>query len=245
MLDNTLPNLEGIFMHSFDPQIAQRVGINAAVIYQNIVWWCEKNAANERHIHEGRSWTYNSIKAFDALFPYLTSKQIRTALDKLETDGLILSGTFNKAGYDRTKWYCPSRQMDLPKKANGIAPKGEPIPVIKPVDKPDDINIDHFEDFWSAYPRKIGKGNARRAFAKAMKNATIEEISSGLNRQLAALSSKEQQYIPHASTWLNGERWNDEPDQSTSKPRNSSADTTAREIAFAARAGRSPSLDSF
>ena len=106
-------------------------------------------------------------------------------------------------------------------------------------------SIDHFEDFWSAYPRKIGKGNARRAFAKAMKNATIEEISSGLNRQLAALSSKEQQYIPHASTWLNGERWNDEPDQSTSKPRNSSADTTAREIAFAARAGRTPSLDSF
>ncbi len=202
-------------MHSFDPKIAEKVGLNAAVIYQNIVWWCEKNAANDRHFHDGAHWTYNSIKAFDALFPYLTSKQIRTALDKLEADGLILSGVFNKAGYDRTKWYCPARQSQLPKKANGSAPEGEPIPDSKPVIKPDDKYIDHFEDFWAAYPRKIGKGNARRAFAKAMKNTSVDQIAAGLNRQLAALSSKEQQYIPHASTWLNGERWNDEPDTNT------------------------------
>ena len=75
--------------------------------------------------------------------------------------------------------------------------------------------LDHFEDFWAAYPRKIGKGNARKAFEKAMKRASVDEIAAGLNRQLPALSSKEQQYIPHASTWLNGERWNDEPDTNT------------------------------
>lgn len=73
-------------------------------------------------------------------------------------------------------------------------------------------NNDHFEDFWAAYPRKVGKGNARKAFAKALKNSSVEEIASGLNRQIEALSSKEQQFIPHAATWLNGERWNDEPD---------------------------------
>jgi len=126
-------------MHSFDPEIATKVGVNAAVLYQNIVWWTQKNAANGKHLHDGRHWTYNSIKAFDALFPYLTSKQIRTALDKLEDAGLILSGTFNKAGYDRTKWYCPVEQIDLPKKANGIAQKGEPIPVSKPDIKPDTL----------------------------------------------------------------------------------------------------------
>jgi hypothetical protein len=230
-------------MHSFDPNIAQRVGVNAAVIYQNIVWWCEKNAANDRHFHDGRHWTYNSIKAFDALFPYLTSKQIRTALDKLETDGLVLSGTFNKAGYDRTKWYCPKGQTDLPKKANGIAQKGEPIPDGKPVIKPDDIYNGHFEDFWAAYPRKIGKGNARKAFASAMKKASIEEISSGLNAQLSILSAKEQKYIPHASTWLNGERWNDEPTHN--QDRDSRSNATLDAIALAARARRSASESSF
>ena len=39
--------------HSFDPDIAAKVGLNAAVIYQNILWWCEKNAANDHNLHGG------------------------------------------------------------------------------------------------------------------------------------------------------------------------------------------------
>jgi len=230
-------------MHSFDPNTARRVGVNAAVIYQNIVWWCEKNAANDRNFHDGSHWTYNSIKAFDVLFPYLTSKQIRTALDKLEAEGSILSGSFNKAGYDRTKWYCPTGQIDLPHRANGVAHKGEPIPVNKPVDKPIVKLIDHFEDFWSAYPRKIGKAKARTAFAYAMKKATIEQISNGLNDQVEALLAKEQKFIPHASTWLNGERWNDEPTHNEGKPIKRHATLDA--IAFAARNRTTPCDDLF
>ena len=104
-------------------------------------------------------------------------------------------------------------------------------------------NIGHFEDFWAAYPRKIGKGNARKAFASAMKKASIEEISSGLNAQLSILSAKEQKYIPHASTWLNGERWNDEPTHN--QDRDSRSNATLDTIALAARAGRSASENSF
>ncbi len=117
--------------HQFDPAIAARVGLNAAVIYQNLFYWAEKNAANGRHFYEGRWWTYNSVSAFSDLFPYLTGKQIRTALDKLESDGLIESGCFNKSAYDRTKWYSPTclkEETHLPKKTNEDAQKGEPIP---------------------------------------------------------------------------------------------------------------------
>lgn len=126
--------------HSFEPAIAKRVGVNAAVIYQNIIWWAEKNAANDRHEHDGLWWTYNSISAFAELFPYLTGKQIRIALDKLEEAGLIVSGNFNKSPYDRTKWYAPTclnGLSDLPKKANEADEKGKPIPDSKPVIKPD------------------------------------------------------------------------------------------------------------
>lgn len=125
--------------HSFDPDIAARVGCNAAVIYQNLFYWAEKNAANDKHFYDGRWWTYNSISAFADLFPYLTGKQIRTALDKLEADGLIVSGCFNKSAYDRTKWYSPTclkRESHLPKKANEIVQKGEPIPDINTNNKP-------------------------------------------------------------------------------------------------------------
>ncbi len=138
-------------LHSFDPEIAARVGINAAVIHQNLKFWIEKNAANERHFHDGQYWTYNSIKAWEALFPYLTPSQIRTAINKLETDGLILSGNFNQSAYDRTKWYCILSQIHLSKIANGFDENGQPIPDIKPDIKPDLIKRD-FEDFTDDLP---------------------------------------------------------------------------------------------
>jgi len=135
-------------VHSFDTDVAAMVGTTAATIAYNIQHWCEKNAANGMHEHDGRHWTYNSVSAFKDLFPYLSPKQIRTALDKLEDAGLVLSGCFNKQGRDQTKWYsfvpesvvktanCPKGQMQLPKRANPFAQKGRPLPDSKPDNKP-------------------------------------------------------------------------------------------------------------
>lgn len=134
-------------VHSFDTDVAAMVGVPAAAIAYNIQHWCEKNAANDAHSFEGRHWTYNSVSAFKELFPYLSAKQIRTALDKLESAGLIVSGNFNKHGRDQTKWYsyapeavvkaanCPKGQMQLPKRASPIAQKGKPLPDRKPDNK--------------------------------------------------------------------------------------------------------------
>lgn len=171
--------------HSFEPEIARQVGVNAAVIYQNIIWWAEKNAANDKHQHDGLWWTYNSIAAFAELFPYLTGKQIRVALEKLEEAGLIVSGNFNKSPYDRTKWYAPTclnGLSDLPEKANETAQKGKPIPDSKPVNKPDDLNcasndapmqpdlipdeekitVQDVVDAWNDTADKIGKPKVQR-----------------------------------------------------------------------------------
>ena len=145
-------------INSFDTDVAMDVGINAAIIYKNIQYWCEKNKANDQNYHDGYYWTYNSMKAFTEQFPYLSDKQIRSALCVLEEKGYIKSGNYNKAQYDRTKWYadvqkvviqsdkredciCPTGQMDLPQKANGFAPEGEPIPDIEPDIKPNDEHI--------------------------------------------------------------------------------------------------------
>ena len=128
---------------------------------------------------------------------------------------LIFSGCYNASAYDRTKWYCPSSQTELPSRANEIAQKGEPIPVSKPDIKPDDKHScanDGFAEFWERYPRRIGKAAARKAYAKALKVGTHDDIMFGLSQQMPSLASREQQYIPHPSTWLTQERWNDEPD---------------------------------
>lgn len=68
-----------------------------------------------------------------------------------------------------------------------------------------------FEDFWREYPRKVDKVNAFKAFKKVCKDRKM------LATLLAALAQhrKTQQWqtktlIPHASTWLNGRRWEDD-----------------------------------
>lgn len=67
-----------------------------------------------------------------------------------------------------------------------------------------------FEAFWSEYPRRVGRGQAEKAYAAARKVASHEEIMAGLQSQLPTLAAREAKYIPHASTWLNGGRWADE-----------------------------------
>lgn len=72
-----------------------------------------------------------------------------------------------------------------------------------------------FEDFWSAYPRKVGKEAARKAWKTARKRAPVEQIAAGLN---AAKWPSDRQFIPHPATWLNQGRWQDEPADSAPEP---------------------------
>lgn len=72
---------------------------------------------------------------------------------------------------------------------------------------------DDFSEFWERYPRKVAKPNAKKAYAKARKSHEHDKIMFGLSQHLPILMSKETQFIPHAASWLNGEQFNDEPEQ--------------------------------
>lgn len=98
--------------HILDIGVAQLVGANAALILENISYWCEHNAANNANLHDGRYWTYNSTKAFGELFPYMTINVIRASLKKLKDNGLILTGNYNKSAYDRTMWYTLTEKAE-------------------------------------------------------------------------------------------------------------------------------------
>ena len=64
----------------------------------------------------------------------------------------------------------------------------------------------NFEEFWTQYPRKVGKGAARTAYDKAIKKIGHEELMLGLSKY-----HPDPEYICNPSTWLNQERWHDEP----------------------------------
>ena len=133
--------------HSFDIEIAKELGIEEAILLKNIYFWIQKNEANNKHFADGYYWTYNSVKAFNELFPYLTEKRIRSALQNLEEKGYIITGNYNKSAYDRTKWYAITAegkslllkgQMEITKKENENNQNGRPIPDINTNNKKSD-----------------------------------------------------------------------------------------------------------
>lgn len=92
--------------HQFNEELACEYGIECAVIVHNIAYWVIKNQANNKHLYDGRSWTYNSREAFLKLFPYLKNvDKVGRLLRKLESDGVIESAIFNDNRYNQTKWY--------------------------------------------------------------------------------------------------------------------------------------------
>jgi hypothetical protein len=73
------------------------------------------------------------------------------------------------------------------------------------------IPDDHFEEWYRVYPRHISKANAKKAYTTALKKVG-KEILLGAVKVFAKsveINKTEERFIPHPSTWLNQERWED------------------------------------
>lgn len=69
-----------------------------------------------------------------------------------------------------------------------------------------------FDGFWRAYPRKVGKGAAVKAYRTARRKVDMEAIAAALRVFSAAMVGRDPDKIPHPATWLNREPWHDDPD---------------------------------
>jgi hypothetical protein len=67
-----------------------------------------------------------------------------------------------------------------------------------------------FVDFWNVYPLKVGKGAAQKAFEKAIRTTNADIIIKGAQRYKLD-PNRVPGYTAHASTWLNAQRWLDDP----------------------------------
>lgn len=73
----------------------------------------------------------------------------------------------------------------------------------------DEEALRKFDEFWQAYPRKTNKKNAYMMWCRiTMTDELFAKIMHTLTLQKN--NWEDVHFIPHASTWLNGERWNDE-----------------------------------
>lgn len=91
--------------YSFDIDHAQKWGVDEAILLHNFVFWIRHNRANGKGFKEGRTWTYNTLDAFVALFPFWNRDKIYRIIKSLCEQGLLRKGNFNEKNYDKTCWY--------------------------------------------------------------------------------------------------------------------------------------------
>ena len=117
-----------------DRELAKAFGLNEAIVLQQLNYWLNGKSAK---LINGRKWIYNSYKQWQKdNFPFWSLATVRRAIENCEKKGLIITGNFNKAGFDKTKWYsidydavdrgmskrvAQNEQTDCSKRANGVA----------------------------------------------------------------------------------------------------------------------------
>jgi uncharacterized protein YdaU (DUF1376 family) len=69
-----------------------------------------------------------------------------------------------------------------------------------------------FAEFWTSYPKKVGKGAAEKAWSKARINGHAHAVMDALDAQKcsSAWSKDNGQFIPNPATWINQRRWEDD-----------------------------------
>ncbi|MBM0759278.1 conserved phage C-terminal domain-containing protein [Staphylococcus epidermidis] len=83
------------------PKLATEIGLNEAIVLQQMHYWLKKS----NHNYDGRRWIYNSFPEWQKHFPFWSVMTIKRAVYSLEKQNLLYVGNYNKAKFDKTKWY--------------------------------------------------------------------------------------------------------------------------------------------
>lgn len=112
----------------FDGAVAEMYGVDGAVFISRLQFWIEKNAANDRHYHEGRYWTYNSLRAMEKLFPFWSRRQIERIVKNLKDKGVLLTANYARDTHDRTLFYAlDESKLPISPFGGDLSPNGEMI----------------------------------------------------------------------------------------------------------------------
>ncbi len=97
------------------PSLATRVGLNEAIVLQQIHYWlrhyqkAESNLKPDKRFHykQGRWWVYNSYADWqESNFPFWSISTIKRAFKSLERQNLLIAEQLSEDKHDRTNWYA-------------------------------------------------------------------------------------------------------------------------------------------
>ena len=214
------------------PSLAKELGsLDEAVILQQIHYWLQRST----NVEEGKRWVYNSMEKWMQQFPWIKSRTTLTRyFNKLEAKGLLITGNFNKAGFDKTKWYtidysalsdfeqrlyrtCTTSDQNLVNGMNRtcttntidyteITSESTTNKQANAVSADADLS-ESFNKLWNLYPKKQGKKDAFRhykAWRKKSKDNTDDYLLRKLNEYKAYLTANQWLHPMNGSTWFNG-----------------------------------------
>ena len=123
----------------FDYDLACMIGDREAQFLQQIHYWLEVNREARRNFKEGVYWTFNSYENWQKQFPWLSVKQIKRVIGRLEEKELLIADNFNVLKIDRTKWYRINyEKLDAKYSGNGqverCCPKVLKVPIVENID---------------------------------------------------------------------------------------------------------------
>jgi DNA-binding transcriptional MocR family regulator len=72
-----------------------------------------------------------------------------------------------------------------------------------------------FDQFWKVYPKKVKKVSARKAWNKHKLDSLVDALVADVKNRKANCRQWKDGYIPDPTTYINGERWEDEIQQIT------------------------------
>ena len=123
--------------HAFHPGVAIDYDVTTAIVVHHMHFWISRNKANQVNFRDDRTWMYQTIENMAAAFPYWSEAQVRRAIEKAISQGVIIKGNYNNTKYDRTCWYAfkneekfgilRNRKVRITKSSSQENEIGEPI----------------------------------------------------------------------------------------------------------------------
>ncbi|SFR12544.1 hypothetical protein [Desulfoscipio geothermicus] len=89
-----------------DKMLARKLGLNEAIVIQQVHYWLKINEKKNQNYIDGKYWTFNTLKEWhENNFDFWSLDTVKRTFTKLENTGVLIVGNFNKDRRDRTKWY--------------------------------------------------------------------------------------------------------------------------------------------
>jgi len=97
--------------HNFDPLIAKKYNVNVSIVYYTLMNWINYKNKIKSGKHKGSDGKYYyfasaSSSVMQKQMPYLSKTSIKNALKILTDEEILISGTYNKVSWDKTRWYA-------------------------------------------------------------------------------------------------------------------------------------------